>query len=59
MEIHDEVVENSEQKIPRSDFQSGILLNFMFCSINLISALYYSCFSRRKSFAEFLAIVFS
>lgn len=41
MEIHDEVVENSEQKIPRSDFQSGILLNFMFCSINLISALYY------------------
>ncbi|XP_048790810.1 centrosomal protein of 162 kDa isoform X2 [Lagopus muta] len=25
MEIHDEVVENSEQKIPRSDFQSEIL----------------------------------
>jgi len=30
MESHEEVVENSEQKIPRSDFQSGILINVLF-----------------------------
>lgn len=39
MESHAEIVENSEQKSPHSDSQSGIWLN-MFCYIYSVSALY-------------------